>query len=67
MIRLVDINKIYDVDKAETRALEHVDLNIEQGEFIGVIGTSGSGKTTLLNILGGDGAPKFRRVFLSGY
>ena len=38
MIRLVDINKIYDVDKAETRALEHVDLNIEQGEFIGVIG-----------------------------
>ncbi len=63
MIRLVYINKIYDVDKAETRALEHVDLNIEQGEFIGVIGTSGSGKTTLLNILGAMARPSSGEYF----
>ncbi len=51
------------MDKAETRALEHVDLNIEQGEFIGVIGTSGSGKTTLLNILGAMARPSSGEYF----
>ena len=66
MIRLVDINKIYDVDKAETRALEHVDLNIEQGEFIGDRNI-GFRENHVIEYSGGDGAPKFRRVFLSGY
>lgn len=63
MIRLSDINKIYYADKEETIALEHVDLNIQQGEFIGVIGTSGSGKTTLLNILGAMARPSSGEYF----
>ena len=63
MIKLSNINKLYQADKVETKALENVNIEIEQGEFIGVVGTSGSGKTTLLNILGAMDHPSSGKYF----
>lgn len=51
-ISLKNVSKIYGKDGAKVEALKNVDLNINKGEFISIMGTSGSGKSTLLNILG---------------
>lgn len=45
--------KTYGLGSSEVKALDHVSVNIEDGEFVSIIGTSGSGKSTLLNMLGG--------------
>ena len=52
MIKLIKINKIYDSESKALHILKNIDLNIEQGDFIAIMGESGSGKTTLLNIIG---------------
>lgn len=52
MIKLNGINKTYDLGESEVQALHDVNLEVEEGEFIGLHGTSGSGKTTLLRIIG---------------
>lgn len=51
-IELKEINKIYRTDEIETLVLENVNLTIEKGEFVSVMGPSGWGKSTLLNIVG---------------
>lgn len=52
MITLNQIGKIYRTDEIETVALENVNLNIGEGEFVSIMGPSGCGKSTLLNIIG---------------
>jgi len=52
MIKLQDINKIYTTKTIETLALSDVNIEINRGDFISVMGPSGSGKSTLLNIMG---------------
>lgn len=52
MITLKNIWKIYDTGKIKVNALRGVDLTIEEGEFVSIIGASGSGKSTMMNILG---------------
>lgn len=52
MIVLKDIRKIYNVGEAETKAVDGVNLEINAGEFVAIMGSSGSGKSTLLNIIG---------------
>ncbi len=52
MIELDNITKVYKMGETEVVALNEVDLRIEQGEMISIIGPSGSGKSTLMNIMG---------------
>ncbi len=52
MIALSDISRIFIMGDQEVRALNHIDLTINAGEYVSVMGPSGSGKSTLLNIVG---------------
>ena len=52
IVELKNINKFYKVGKEKAHILKSINLNIEKGEFVMIMGKSGSGKTTLLNILG---------------
>ncbi len=52
-----DLRKVYGTGDTEVRALDGVNLTVEKGEFIAVVGTSGSGKSTLLHMLGGLDRP----------
>jgi len=52
MIELDDITKVYKMGQTEVVALNGIDLRIEQGEMVSIIGPSGSGKSTLMNIIG---------------
>jgi len=52
MIQIQDLHKVYRMGNVEVRALDGVTLDIEKGEFLGIMGASGSGKTTLLHMLG---------------
>ena len=52
VIKCTDINKIYQDGKNKTQVLKGVNLELEQGELLAIVGSSGSGKSTLLHILG---------------
>ena len=52
MIRTGDLKKLYTTDEVETTALNNVNIEIREGEFVAIMGPSGCGKSTLLNILG---------------
>ncbi|MFQ6100841.1 MAG: ABC transporter ATP-binding protein [Anaerolineae bacterium] len=65
MIVTEGLTKVYS-DGTEVRALDGVDLSVERGEFVAVIGPSGSGKSTLLNLLGTLDMPTAGRVVVDG-
>ncbi len=52
LVEIEDICKIYNPGENEVRALDHVSVSIDEGEFVAIIGQSGSGKSTLMNMLG---------------
>lgn len=58
--------KIYQVADLEVVALQGLDLTIERGELVAIVGASGSGKSTLLNILGGLDLPSAGRILVGG-
>ena len=60
------LKKIYGSGDTEVKALEGVNLNVENGEFVAIVGTSGSGKSTLLHMLGGLDRPTEGSVTVDG-
>lgn len=66
MVVCDNLVKIYKVADIEVVALQGLDLMVEKGEFMAIIGNSGSGKSTLLNILGGLDRPSAGKVFVDG-
>ncbi|MDH4329145.1 MAG: ABC transporter ATP-binding protein [Nitrospira sp.] len=66
LIRCEDLWKIYRLGDVEVQALRGLDLTIESGEFVAIMGSSGSGKSTLMNILGCLDQPTNGRYWLNG-
>ncbi len=61
-----DLKKYYGSGETQVRALDGVDLKVESGEFVAIVGTSGSGKSTLLHMLGGLDRPSSGSVLVNG-
>ncbi len=61
-----DLRKVYGSGEAEVRALDGIDLTVNNGEFVAVVGSSGSGKSTLLHMLGGLDRPTSGTVTVDG-
>ena len=66
LIRISNLNKIYDSGAVQVHALKNIDLTIEKGEFVAIMGHSGSGKSTLMNILGCLDRPTDGQYLLDG-
>ena len=66
ILKTVGLKKYYGKDVSLVKALDGVDLSVEEGEFVAVAGTSGSGKSTLLHMLGGLDYPTEGKVFVRG-
>lgn len=66
LIDIKDMSKIYNPGENEVRALDHVNLHIERGEYVAIIGHSGSGKSTLMNMLGCLDVPSSGKYYLCG-
>jgi len=52
MIKLENVDKVYRTDRIETMALQNINMDVQQGEFVSIMGPSGCGKSTLLNLIG---------------
>ena len=66
LIRLRNITKIYGEGEAEVRALQGIDIDIDAGEFVAIMGPSGSGKSTAMNIIGCLDKPTSGQYFFAG-
>ncbi|MCR5256182.1 MAG: ABC transporter ATP-binding protein [Acetatifactor sp.] len=65
-VSLRNVSKVYNVGEKEYRALDHVDLDIEEGKLVVILGPSGAGKSTLLNLIGGMDTPSEGEVIVNG-
>jgi putative ABC transport system ATP-binding protein len=63
VLRVENLSKYYQMGEVTVRALEDVSFEVEEGEFVVILGPSGSGKSTLLNIIGGMDTPTDGNVF----
>lgn len=66
ILRTNNLRKVYGSGEAAVHALRGIDLSVEKGEFVAVVGTSGSGKSTLLHMLGGLDRPTDGTVIVDG-
>lgn len=64
VLKLENVEKIYGKKENQVRALRNVNLQVEEGEFVAILGTSGSGKSTLLNLIGGLDNPTQGKIFV---
>jgi len=66
IVELKDVSRVYRTGDHEQRALDHVNLSLDEGKFIVVLGPSGAGKSTLLNLLGGLDSPTDGTITVDG-
>ena len=66
LIQIEDLCKVYNPGENEVRALDHVSLIVNTGEYVAIIGQSGSGKSTLMNMLGCLDVPSSGEYILNG-
>lgn len=66
ILETTELKKYYGKEPNITKALDGVNLFVEKGEFVAIVGTSGSGKSTLLNMIGGLDVPTSGKVFVDG-
>ena len=66
LVEIQDISKIYNPGENEVRALDHISLTIQKGEFVAIIGQAGSGKSTLMNMIGCLDVPTEGTYILNG-
>ena len=66
ILQTIELKKYYGTKPNITKALDGVNLSVEDGEFVAIVGTSGSGKSTLLNMIGGLDVPTSGKVIVDG-
>lgn len=66
ILKTEQLTKIYGAGDTGVPALKGIDLQVQKGEFVAIVGTSGSGKSTLLHLLGGLDRPTSGKVFVDG-
>lgn len=66
ILKCEGVRKVYGTGNNQVVALEHIDLSVQKGEFVAVVGASGSGKSTLLHILGSVDKPTAGKVMVEG-
>ena len=66
IIKCEGVRKLYGTGNNQVTALDRIDLSVEQGEFVAIVGASGSGKSTLLHILGSVDSPTEGKVLVEG-
>jgi ABC-type lipoprotein export system ATPase subunit len=66
MIELCNVSKVYGKGDTAVTALKGININIEEGKFISIIGKSGSGKSTLMNLIGGLDSPSEGKIISDG-
>ncbi len=66
ILRCENVRKVYGFGSNQVVALDHIDLSVQKGEFVAIVGASGSGKSTLLHILGSVDKPTEGKVLVEG-
>jgi len=66
LIQLTDVSKVYHLESGDFTALNHISLDIAEGEFVALMGPSGSGKSTMMNQLGILDVPSTGEIFIAG-
>lgn len=64
ILELQHVEKVYGEKENQVKALQDINLRVEEGEFAAIVGTSGSGKSTLLNLIGGLDNPTNGKILL---
>jgi putative ABC transport system ATP-binding protein len=66
LIRFADVSKVYHLESGDFTALDHISLDIQDNEFVAIMGPSGSGKSTMMNQLGILDVPTSGELFIAG-
>ena len=66
ILELHHVEKIYGVKENRVKALQDINIQVKEGEFVAIVGTSGSGKSTLLNLAGGLDTPTKGKILVKG-
>ncbi len=66
IVEFKDVSRVYVSGDHALKALDHVDMTLEEGKFVVILGPSGAGKSTLLNLLGGLDSPTSGKIYAQG-